>query len=166
MRQATLSSVARAIFIPFLPLHGLHSNRRDVSGWRLRQREGRMSLSVLVIEGDPTVAGFLVEVFSQQGWNVCVPRNGTGVAVTLLGDRRFDLITVSYRFPPTNGVEIIRLIRELEHRKATPVLMLTGGHEMTTEALAAGANEVLYKPIAPGCLVAAVFRHSSSPVAP
>jgi CheY-like chemotaxis protein len=110
VRQATLSSVARAIFIPFLPLHGLHSNRRDVSGWRLRQREGRMSLSVFVIEGDPTVAGFLVEVFSQQGWDVCVPRNGTGVAVTLLGDRRFDLITVSYRFPPTNGVEIIRLI--------------------------------------------------------
>ena len=121
-----------------------------------------MSLSVLVIEGDPTVAGFLVEVFSLQGWDVGVPRNETDVADALLGGRSFDIITVSYRFPATNGVEIVRLIRKLEHHRDTPVLMVTGSPEVTHEALATGATEVLYKPINPYRLVEAVMRHSSS----
>ena len=120
-----------------------------------------MSLSVLVIEGDPTVALLFVEVFSQQGWDVYTPGDGPGVASALLGDTHFDIITVSYRFPATNGVEIIKLIREIGHRKDTPVLMVTGSTDATCEALAAGANEVLYKPIEPRCLVAAVMRHSS-----
>jgi len=121
-----------------------------------------MSLSVLVIEGDPTVARFLVEVFSQQSWDACIPHSGVGVADTLLGSRSFDIITVSYKFPATNGVEIIRLIRELEHRRDTPVLMVTGSPYVTHEALAMGATEVLYKPIDPRRLVEAVIRHSSS----
>jgi|GEM_PF-2450052 len=126
------------------------------------QREELMSFSVLVIEGDPTVAGLLVEVFSMQRWDVCVPRSGVGVVDTLLGSRYFDIITVSYRFPATNGVEIIRLIRELEHRRDTPVLMVTGSPEVTDEALAMGATEVIYKPITPHRLVEAMMRHLSS----
>lgn len=125
-----------------------------------------MTLSVLVIEGDETVAGFLCEVFSKQGWDVHVPRDGPGVADALLGGRHFDIITVSYRFPATNGVEIIRLVREIEHRKGTPVLMVTGGPEVTGEALEAGANEVLYKPVEPRRLVEAVTKHSLATVAP
>jgi DNA-binding response OmpR family regulator len=57
-------------------------------------------------------------------------------------------------------VEIIRLIREIEHRKETPVLMVTGRPDVTGEALNAGANEVLIKPIEPSRLVAAVKRHT------
>lgn len=120
-----------------------------------------MSLSVLVIEGDPNVACLLIEVFSQQGWHAYTPRDGPSVADALFGDKHFDIITVSYRFPATNGLDIIRLIREINHRKDTPVLMVTGGLNVTGEALAAGANEVLYKPIDPHRLVAAVTRHSS-----
>lgn len=131
---------------------------------RLKE-EARMSLSVLVIEGDATVARLFAEVFSQQGWDVYTPRDGKSVAVELFGDRHFDIITVSYYFPATNGVEIIRLIREIEHRKDTPVLMVTGG-PATDEALEAGANEVLSKPFDPRHLIAAVRKHSSSLVAP
>lgn len=125
-----------------------------------------MSLSVLVIEGDPTVACLLAEIFSQQGWDAHTPRDGPSVAGALFGGKHFDIITVSYRFPATSGVEIIRLIREIKHRKDTPVLMVTGGPDVTCEALAAGANEVLYKPIEPHSLVAAVTRHSSSFIVP
>lgn len=124
-----------------------------------------MSLSVLVIEGDVNVARLLTEIFSQQGWDVYTPRDGKSVAGALRGDRHFDIITVSYRFPATSGVEIIRLIREIGHRKRTPVLMVTGGPDATDEALAAGANEVLYKPIEARRLVEAVTKHSLSTVA-
>ena len=124
-----------------------------------------MNLSVLVIEGDWAVAGLFVEVFSQQGWEVCTSGDVSSVNRTLLGDRRFDIITVSYRFLTTNGLAITRRIREIEHRKDTPVLLVTGGPDVTGEALAAGVNEVLYKPIEPCRLVAAVIRHSSALIA-
>jgi DNA-binding response OmpR family regulator len=119
-----------------------------------------MSLAVLVIENDESVAGLLMEIFSQEGWNVSTPRGGASVARSLLGDNHYDLITVSYRFHSTNGVEMIRLIREIEHRKETPVLMITGMPDVTGEALEMGANEVLIKPIEPSMLVAAVKRHT------
>ena len=124
-----------------------------------------MSLSVLVIEGDETVARFLVEVFSQQGWQADAPRTGPQVAGALLNSTRYDLITVSYRFPGTTGVDIISLIRELVPRRDTPVLMLTGDPAVTTDALAAGATEVLYKPIEPSELIDAVTRHTALQIA-
>jgi DNA-binding response OmpR family regulator len=122
--------------------------------------EGSMSLAVLVIEDDESVAGLFMEMFSQEGWDVSTPRGGKSVAGALLGDNYYDLITVSYRFHATNGVEIIRLIREIEHRKETPVLMVTGRQDVTGEALEVGANEVLIKPIEPSRLVAAVKKHT------
>jgi DNA-binding response OmpR family regulator len=124
-----------------------------------------MNLSVLVIEGDMTVAGFFREVFSQKGWDVHVLRDEQGLANTLRGNCQFDIITVSYRFPTMNGIEIIRLIRRIGHRKDTPVIMVTGGHDATGAAFEAGANEVLFKPVEPHRLVEAVMRHSTSPIA-
>lgn len=124
-----------------------------------------MSLSVLVIENDLTIARLFAEVFSRQGWYAHLACDGVGVAKALLGDRHFDILTVSYRFPGSNGLEIIKQIRTLAHRKGTPVMMVTGGPEVTAEALAAGANTVLYKPIEPSYLVAAVIKLPSSLVA-
>ena len=118
-----------------------------------------MSLSALVIEGDPTVAQLWVEVFSQHGWFADAPRNRLRAAEALFSTHDYDLITVSYRFLSTTGVDIIRRIRELEHRKHTPILMLTAGPIVTAEALAAGATEVLYKPIKPLDWVAIIPRH-------
>lgn len=119
-----------------------------------------MSLAVLVIEGDESVARLFMEIFLQEGWGVSVPRGGKSVVNALLGNGHYDLITVSYRLYATNGVDVIRLIREIEHRKETPVLMVTGSPDATGEALAVGANEVLIKPVEPGRLVAAVKRHT------
>jgi DNA-binding response OmpR family regulator len=121
--------------------------------------------SVLVIEGDAAVARFLVEVFSEQGWQADAPRTGPQVAAALLSNTHYDLITVSFRFPGTNGVDIVTLIRELEHRKGSPVLMITGDPAVTVKALEAGTTEVLYKPIESHELVTAVMRYTALQIA-
>lgn len=121
--------------------------------------------SVLVIEGDETVARFLIDVLSQQSWQVDAPRSGLQVARALLSNTKYDLLTVSYRFTGMNGVDIISLIRELEPRMDTPVLMITGDPAVTADALAVGATEVLYKPIEPSELADAVIRHTALRVA-
>lgn len=121
--------------------------------------------SALVIEGDVTVARYLVAAFEHEGWWAYWPGRGNLVAAELLSDTHYDLITVSYRFPGTSGVNLITLIRELEHRRGTPVLMITGDPSVTSEAIAAGATEVLYKPFEPRDLAAAVTRHTALKVA-
>jgi CheY-like chemotaxis protein len=63
------------------------------------------------------------------------------------------VILVSYRVPGTNGVQLVRFVRSLDHRRMTAVVMVTGSGEVTEEALAAGADEVLLKPINANALV-------------
>jgi DNA-binding response OmpR family regulator len=59
-----------------------------------------------------------------------------------------------------DGVELIKLIRALDHRKDVPIVMVTGslGLDIVTTALTAGADEVLYKPIDLAVLVATVSK--------
>ncbi len=117
---------------------------------------------MLVIEGDDSVAKLFATIFSQRDWEVDAPRDGRGVTKALLSSKRYDMILVSYSFPSTNGVEIIRMIRELEHRRATPVLMVTDGGEVADEAIGAGADGVLHKPIELDGFVATVMNHLAS----
>lgn len=121
--------------------------------------------SVLVIEGDRAVARYLVEVFEQQGCCAYAPCTGLLVARALLSNTDYQIITVSYHFPGTNGVDIIALIRELDHRRVTPVLMITGDPGVTNEAMEAGATEVLYKPIKSRELTNAITRHTALQIA-
>ncbi|MGA9774219.1 MAG: response regulator [Blastocatellia bacterium] len=84
------------------------------------------------------------------------------VAAALLSDTHYDLITVSFRFPGTNGVDIVTLIRELEHRKGAPVLMITGDPAVTVKALEAGTTD---KPIESHELITAVMRYTALQIA-
>jgi DNA-binding response OmpR family regulator len=75
---------------------------------------------MLVIEGDEEAAELYAAIFTQPGWNVDAPHNGRGVAEILLGSKHYNIILVSYHFQGTKGMEIIRLIRELEYLKPYP----------------------------------------------
>jgi DNA-binding response OmpR family regulator len=90
---------------------------------------------MLVIEGDEEAAELYAAIFTQPGWNVDAPHSGRGVAEILLGSKHYNITLVSYHFPGTNGMEIIRLVRELEHRQTVPVLMATGHYHVTGDAL-------------------------------
>ena len=117
---------------------------------------------MLVIEGDDSVAKLFATIFSQRDWEVDAPRDGRGVTKALVSSKRYDMILVSYKFPSTNGVEIIRMIRALEYRRTTPVLMVTGTGDVTDEAIIAGADGVLHKPIELDGFVATVMEHLAS----
>jgi len=121
-----------------------------------------MKRQMLAIEGDETVAQLFVAIFTGAGWSVDTPRHARSVAGSLLGSKRYDIILVSHQFPSTNGVEVVRLIRELEHGEDAPVLMVTGTHNIADEALEAGADEVLFKPFVPSSLIDAAMRHLST----
>ena len=60
-----------------------------------------------------------------------------------------DLVLLDYHMPQMNGVEFLNRFRALAHLKDVPVVMITGEEkkEALYEALEAGANDFLRKPV-------------------
>jgi DNA-binding response OmpR family regulator len=116
---------------------------------------------MLLIDGSEIISRLFAEIFEKRGWNVAICGDRDCAIERLAGDQHYDAILLGYRVPGANGVHLVRLIRSLEHRKTTAVIMVTGCGEVKEEALAAGADEVLVKPINPHAMVWAVDKHVS-----
>ena len=67
---------------------------------------------------------------------------------------------VGHRFEGIDGVDLITRIRGLAHRQDVPIVMVTGTVDCAVEraALAAGADDVLYKPTDVAIVVATVTK--------
>lgn len=109
--------------------------------------------SMLVIDGSESIARLFAEIFERLGWNVATCGDRDSAIELVAGNKPYDVILLSNRVPGTTGVQLVRLIRSFEHRRMTAVVMVTGSGEISDEALAAGADEVLLKPINPNALI-------------
>ncbi len=114
---------------------------------------------MLVVDGSEIFSRLFTEIFEDRGWNVCVCGNRECAVERLAGGEHYDAVLLGYHVPGTTGVQLVRLIRSFEHRKTTAVVLVTDSSEVTEEAVAAGADEVLLKPINPHALVWVVDKH-------
>jgi CheY-like chemotaxis protein len=117
--------------------------------------------SMLVIDGSEIIAKLFAEFFEKRGWYVVACGDRECAVRRLTGGEHYDAILLGNRVPGTTGVQLVRLIRSLEHRKMTAVVMVTGSSDVTEEALEAGADEVLLKPLNPHALAWVVDKHLS-----
>jgi CheY-like chemotaxis protein len=117
--------------------------------------------SMLVIDGSEIFSRLFAEIFEKVGWSVGICGHRECAIEQLAGGEHYDAILLGYKVHGTTGLQLVRLIRSLEHRKMTAVVMLTDNGDVTEEALAAGADEVLLKPINPPALVWVVDKHVS-----
>ncbi len=64
---------------------------------------------------------------------------------------RPDAILVDQRLPDGDGLDLVRLLRIFRASRATPIVLMTAGHdeELRAEVLAAGADDYLAKPLDP-----------------
>ena len=116
--------------------------------------------SILIADGNASVAEMFAYVFARHDWNVTRYNDAKRAGEELCGRTHYDAALVSYRFDGMDGVELIRLIRALDHRKDMPIVMVTGTVDLdvVAAALAAGADDVLYKPLDVAVLVATVSK--------
>ena len=116
--------------------------------------------SILIADANECVAEMFAYVFARHDWTVTRYSDGKRAGEDLSSGAHYDAVLVSYRFAGTDGVELIRLIRALDHRKDTPIVMVTGTVDLdvVAAALAAGADDVLYKPTDVAVLVATVNK--------
>jgi len=111
------------------------------------------TITVLVVESEPS-ARELACASVPTGWRVLEARSGSE-ALRMAKAEPVDLVVLGLPLPDADGLEVCR---ELERRSGQgpllPVLVLTadGGRDPKDAALAAGADDVLAKPVDPQAL--------------
>ena len=69
-----------------------------------------------------------------------------------------DMILTDIRMPGMDGIEMVMRLREDESFTKTPILVLSAFGDEITQAINAGANGALLKPVLPESIIRAVRR--------
>ncbi|MBS0556639.1 MAG: EAL domain-containing protein [Proteobacteria bacterium] len=112
---------------------------------------------VLLVEPDRAHAAESARALVERGMTARLVGNGQA-ALAAIGDFRPDVIAVDHDLPDVSGVELIQLIRQQNEFAAIPILLAANadGTSQRFDAIAAGADEVLLKPVKARHLIGAV----------
>ena len=112
---------------------------------------------VMIVEDDRSQALFAESILRKTGMQTLAVGEASSV-LDKLDAFQPDLILMDLHMPDCDGMELTALIREREAFISTPIVFLSGESdtERHFEALDAGGDDFLSKPIAPKHLIAAV----------
>lgn len=120
-------------------------------------RRPGMHRSILIVDDDPAVQRTLALLFQRHEWRVL--RAADGASGIDLYEREFpDLVLLDVHMPGLKGTQVLHVLRDRD--PDATVLMLTGHADvpMAVEAMQAGAEAFLEKPISVDHLLAAAER--------
>jgi len=123
-------------------------------------------MRILIVEDETSIANFLTDGLTEEGFSVDVAENGKlGLKMALGSSNAYDIILLDWMLPGLNGIEICRAIRQ--KNTSVPIIFLTAKNDEKTEVrgLNLGADDFLTKPISTAKLVSritAVLRRLDS----
>ncbi len=123
---------------------------------------------VLVVEDEKNIRDLVCLHLRVEGYE-CVPIADGREALTLAGEKSFDLIILDLMLPGVDGVTITRAIRRQGPNRDAPILMLTARREEADKVIGldSGADDYLTKPFGVRELVAraaALMRRARGPL--
>ena len=120
--------------------------------------------NVLVVDDEPYI-GRIIQLKLEAGpYRVELVGDGISALERLRSDSTIDLILLDIMMPHVSGLDVLAELRQIPHRRETPVIMLTAkGHETDREQAATlGATDFLTKPFSPKKLLARIDELFSS----
>lgn len=120
--------------------------------------------NVLVVDDEPYI-GRIIQLKLEAGpYRVELVQDGLTALERLRADETIDLILLDIMMPHVSGLDVLAQLRQIPHRRETPVIMLTAkGHETDREQAAnLGATDFLTKPFSPKKLLARIDELFSS----
>jgi len=116
------------------------------------------TLSVLVVEDDPVLAGFLESYLKLSGMRVRVAGDRAGIAAALAVQPLPHLVLLDVVLPDADGFDVLLRLRQHPVHKSMAVVMLTGKatRQAVIKGLVAGADGYLTKPFEPEQVMRAV----------
>lgn len=152
-KVATLHAGADAFLEKPLDLDALKRRLKRFT----REARGPDAPKVLSVEDDPAQAEFIRVVLEAGGFLVTTCGDPQGFESSLVASQP-DLILMDADLPGLSGFDLTRYLR-IEERFATlPVVFLTalGDERARIEAVRAGGDDLLVKPVTPGLLLSTV----------
>jgi len=112
---------------------------------------------ILIVDDEDTLSTLVRAELEERGFYVDEAADGDE-ALEKMKDTRYTLIILDIKMPGTDGLEVLRLIRE--QNLADKVIMLTGVNELkiARDTLQLGANDFLTKPYEFKTLLACMER--------
>ncbi|HEU0054348.1 MAG TPA: response regulator [Longimicrobium sp.] len=113
---------------------------------------------ILVADDEPHI-GRIIQLKLEQGpYQVTLVSDGREALEVLRSDEPVDLVLLDIMMPYATGLEVLAETRRLEHRGATPVIILTakGQDADRRQAMELGATDFFTKPFSPRKLLARV----------
>ncbi|MFL6768537.1 MAG: response regulator transcription factor [Sphingomicrobium sp.] len=114
---------------------------------------------VLICDDDPLLAELLEHRLGLQGYETAVARDG-GEALALIAQRPPDAVIMESLLPANDAYEVLRRIRENDHFKSLPIIVLSARTHARdiVEALELGASDYVTKPFILDELIARLAR--------
>lgn len=103
---------------------------------------------ILIVDDDPKVCAYLVELLQQEGYEVASAGDGGG-ALELVHSFEPDLVISDVVMPVLDGIALCRQIKRESQTSSIPVLLMSGqrnGAQESMEGLTAGADDYLAIP--------------------
>ncbi len=124
---------------------------------------------ILVVDDDPLVRELLMTVLGDAGHTTSAAGNGQD-ALARLREEAFALVILDRSMPRLSGLEVLVAIRKDPALKGLKVVMCTGAGMVADadDALRAGADDYVVKPLDIARLLEKVARHAANatPTAP
>ncbi len=113
-----------------------------------------MPVPILLVDDDVNTLGALGYILQRVGFAVEKASSGQE-ALEHIKRARPALVVLDIMMPGMSGIEVCRALRAIPETEGVPILVLSalGDLRSTTEALMAGANNFLIKPVKPVELV-------------
>lgn len=84
-----------------------------------------MAKKILVLEDDPTIADYLVNLFKDNGYETCTASNGVE-GYEIAQSEKPDLITLDFEMPESWGNVFYRKIQKKKSLRDIPVIVISG----------------------------------------
>jgi two-component system chemotaxis response regulator CheY len=109
---------------------------------------------ILVVDDSPTIRKLIGYILKKQEYMVSEAEDGID-AMEKLGNLEADLIIVDLNMPNMDGIQFVKSLRSNYYHMDTPVIMLTTtkDEDLKRDALQAGVNLFLNKPVQPSFLI-------------
>jgi two-component system phosphate regulon response regulator PhoB len=126
--------------------------------------------SLLVVEDENDIADLLGKVFSKEGFQVGVARDGL-TALDMLRREPPDLVVLDWMLPELSGIDVLKEMRARPETRMIPVIMLTARREEIDRVLGLelGADDYVTKPFSARELVLRIrglLKRGEKPVDP
>jgi diguanylate cyclase (GGDEF)-like protein len=107
--------------------------------------------TVMMVDDDPMMLEVVQTFLEEAGYTSFVTTSQPLEALALIEQRQPDIVLLDLMMPKMNGFQILEALREHEHLRYTPVIMLTAESdpEARLKALELGATDFLTKPVDP-----------------